>query len=193
MKKRILIIQGHPNRLSLCAHLADAYEKGARAGGHELSRLDLGELQFDPVLKFGYGEIQALEPDLERAQQLIKAADHLVLIYPNWWGTLPALLKGFIDRVFLPGFGFKYREGSPFPQKLLAGRTAHLITTMDTPTWYYRWIQGAPGTKVMKKMILGFCGIKTTRTTLLGPIRNASEQKLKTYLARLETQGSNGH
>jgi putative NADPH-quinone reductase len=88
---------------------------------------------------------------LINAQNDITWAEHLTLVYPIWWGGIPALLKGFFDRVFLPGFAFKYRKGSPFPDKLLKGRTAHLLVTMDTPPWYYRWVYRMPGLHQMRK------------------------------------------
>ena len=95
--------------------------------------LRLGELVFDPVLHNGYSDIQALEPDLLSAQSDILWATHLVFVFPIWWGGIPALMKGFLDRIFLPGFAFKYRAGKTFPDKLLQGRTAHLLVTLDTP------------------------------------------------------------
>ena len=110
--QRILIILGHPSASSLCAGLADAYAQGARDSGAEVRLLRLGELDFDPLLHAGYRQDQPLEPDLQRAQADILWASHLAWAYPTWWGGLPALLKGFIDRIFLPGFAFKYRKGS---------------------------------------------------------------------------------
>ena len=92
------------------------------------------DLDFNSILKHGYRQWTELEPDLLMIQQDIVDADHLVFEYPTWWGTCPALLKGLIDRVFLPGFAFKYRDNSLFWDKLLKGNTARLIVTMDTPT-----------------------------------------------------------
>ena len=138
MKKKILVILGHPDVDSFCGALSKAYVKGALAAGFEVRELKLRSLDFDPILWKGYNKIQKLEPDLVRAQELIQWSDHMVFVYPNWWGTTPALMKGFFDRVFLPGFAFKYRENSQFWDKLLTGRTAHLIVTMDTPPWYYQ-------------------------------------------------------
>ncbi len=82
-------------------------------------------MQFNPNLQFGYQKRIELEPDLLGAWEKIKWADHLVWIHPVWWGGLPAITKGFIDRVFLPGFAFKYRENSVWWDRLLKGKTAH--------------------------------------------------------------------
>ena len=121
---KVLIILGHSQGDSLCAALAKAYQQGAAAAGHEVRLLALGELQFDPLLRHGYGQPQPLEPDLLAAQQAISWAEHLVFAYPIWWGGMPALLKGFIDRVFLPGIAFAYEGDGHFPKKLFEGRRA---------------------------------------------------------------------
>ena len=133
MKKNIVVILGHPDKECLCGALDEAYIDSTKAPASEIRELKLGEFDFDSILWKGYNRIQELEPDLVRAQELIQWSDHIVFVYPNWWGTMPALMKGFFDRVFLPGFAFRYREDSAFWDKLLSGRTARLIVTMDTP------------------------------------------------------------
>ena len=191
MKKKILVILGHPDKKSFCGALARAYIESAKAAGSEIRELQLADLEFDPVLWKGYSKIQELEPDLVSAQELILWSDHIVFIYPNWWGTMPALMKGFFDRVFLPGFAFRYRENSAFWDKLLSGRTAHLIVTMDTPPWYYRWIYRRPGHNEMKRTILGFCGIKIVKITELAIVRNSSPESREKWIARVKELGSN--
>ena len=136
--KKVLIINGHPDKKSLCFALAEQYKKGAQKSGASCKIIHLIDLKFNPI-SMGYNVLLELEPDLLKTQQAILEADHLVMVYPNWWGTYPALLKGFIDRVFLPNFAFKYHKDSPMPEKLLKGKTARMIVTMDTPRWYY-WL-----------------------------------------------------
>ena len=114
MSKRVLVILGHPATNSFCGALADSYSEGANAAGNEVQFISLGSLSFDPILHNGYNTIQELELDLVAAKEAITWAQHIVFVYPIWWGAMPALLKGFIDRIFLPGFAFKYREGSQF-------------------------------------------------------------------------------
>ncbi|MBI5609919.1 MAG: NAD(P)H-dependent oxidoreductase, partial [Deltaproteobacteria bacterium] len=155
--RRVLVVLGHPRSDSLCSALADAYARAAADAGAEVHRLNLGDLQFDPVLRGGFAS--ELEPDLQRAQTELEWAEHVAWVYPVWWGNLPALLKGFCDRVLLPGFAFRYVQDQPFPTKLLHGRTARLLVTMDSPPWYYRWVIGAPAEKAMIKATLEFCGI----------------------------------
>jgi NAD(P)H dehydrogenase (quinone) len=186
MGKRILLILGHPSSASFCAALAECYAQSAMDAGHEVRQLRLGEMNFDPVLREGYQQIQALEDDLSAAQTDILWAEHLTLVYPIWWGGIPALLKGFFDRVFLPGFAFKYRKGKAFPDKLLKGRTAHLLVTMDTPPWYYRWFYRMPGLHQVRKTTLEFCGIKPLRTLTFGPVLDSSEPQRKTWLGQAQ-------
>ena len=188
MSKKILVILGHPQKESLCGALAEAYAAGAIAEGGEVRTLALGDLAFDPILWNGYREIQPLEPDLVKAQELITWADHLVFVYPNWWGTMPALMKGFFDRTLLPNFAFKYRQDSPMWDKLLANRTAQLLVTMDTPPWYYRWVFKMPGHEQMKRTILGFCGIKVVKITEFAIVKKsllAQRQKWLTIAKKL--------
>jgi putative NADPH-quinone reductase len=191
MADNVLVILGHPDSRSFCGAIADAYASGADAAGKNIRVLRLGELRFDPVLWNGYGRIQELEPDLVQAQELIVWADHLVFVYPVWWGVMPALLKGFFDRALLPGFGFTFREYSPFWDKLLTGRTAHLMVTMDTPPWYYRWVYRMPGHNAMVRTILGFCGIRTRKVSEFGPIKTSSTKEREKWLDRARQAGSN--
>ncbi|MGE5701107.1 MAG: NAD(P)H-dependent oxidoreductase [Clostridia bacterium] len=187
--KKIVLILGHPASDSFNRALLDAYKRGALSQGAEVRELHLGEMSFDPNLAFGYRGSQPLEPDLVQAQELIRWAEHLVFFYPSWWGTMPALLKGFIDRVFLPGFGFKYRKGSSLWDKLLAGRTARLVVTMDAPVWYYYLVQGRPGHKAMKQAILEFCGIKPVRVTNIAEVRKSSDALRSKWLSQAENLG----
>lgn len=190
MGKRILLILGHPSATSLCAALAKSYAQSALDAGHEVRQLRLGEMNFDPVLREGYQQIQALEDDLSAAQSDILWAEHLTLVYPIWWGGIPALLKGFFDRVLLPGFAFKYRKGKAFPDKLLRGRTADLLVTMDTPPWYYRWFYRMPGLHQVRKTTLDFCGIKPLRTLTFGPVLGSSDQQRQAWLQQAQAIAS---
>lgn len=189
MTKKVLVILGHPSQNSLCAELHREYVQGAVAAGKEVRQIMLGELEFDPLLKEGYRGNQALEPDLLKAREDILWAEHLVFVYPIWWGGMPALQKGFIDRTFLPGFAFKYRKGSSLWDKLLAGRSAHCLVTMDAPPWYFRWVNRMPGHNQMKKTILEFCGIKPVRITSFGAVKPSSAELRAKWLAQSRAFG----
>ena len=188
--KKILIINGHPDKESLCFSLAESYKKGALSGGGDCKLVNLIDLSFNPILTYGYRIVSALEPDLVKIQQEIKEADHLVFVYPTWWGTYPALLKGFIDRIFLPNFAFKYHKDSPFWDKLLKGKTARLIVTMDAPKWYYWLMYRSPGHNSMKRAILEFSGISPVRITSFSPVKSSTEAKRKQWLEEVEALGN---
>jgi NAD(P)H dehydrogenase (quinone) len=161
--KKIALINGHPNNESFNFALAEAYKKGAENSGAEIKEIIIRDLDFNPNLQFGYQKRMELESDLIKAWEIIQWADHLVWIHPVWWGGLPAVTKGFIDRLFLPGLAFKYRENSVWWDKLLTGKTAHIITTLDQPSWYYRIFYGRPSINQLKKSTLEFCGIKPVK------------------------------
>lgn len=187
--KKILIVNGHPVQDTFVDKLTSAYIEGATASGADIRELVLKELDFEINFRAGYRGNQQLEPDLVLAQELIAWADHLVFFYPNWWSTYPALLKGFIDRTFLPGFAFKYRKNRPTVEKLLKGKTARLVVTMDTPLWFYYLIQRAPGHHSMRSGILHFCGIKPVKITTFSPLRNVPEGKKTTWLKTMYQKG----
>ena len=180
--KRILIIMAHPGTGSLTEAMAEAYRKGSQENGADVRYLALKALNFDLILNEGYRGKQPMEADLINAQQDILWAQHLVFVYPIWWGAMPSLLKGFIDRTFLPGFSFKYRKNSVWWDKLLAGRSARLITLMDTPPSYFRWVYRMPGHNQMKRTILEFCGIKPVKISSFGPVRSADDKKRESWL-----------
>lgn len=186
---RTLIILGHPDKKSFSANLADAYEKGAKEKGGDVMRINLIDLKFDPILRNGYNRIQNLEPDLVEAQRLIKWANHLVFVFPVWWSAPPALLKGFIDRVFLPGFAFKYREHSSMWDKLLTGKSSRLIITSDAPVAWLYLVYFHPAVNMMKKATLEFCGIKPVSVTSFGSIKNSNDKKRKILLDKAYREG----
>jgi NAD(P)H dehydrogenase (quinone) len=183
--RKIAMILGHPDPSSYCASLANTYAQAALTKGHELRWLNLHAMDFDPVLHHGYTKSQQLEPALLNAQQTLAWADHWVIVYPIWWGGVPALLKGFLDRVLLPGFAFKYRRGSSLWDKLLRGKSAQLIVTQDTPSWYFRWVYGSPGHLQMKRTILGFCGVAPIQLKEIGPVRGSSQAQRDKWLAQV--------
>ena len=189
--KKILIINGHPDKESLCFALAESYKKGADSNGAQCQLVHLVDLNFNPVLNYGYRVVSELEPDLLKIQQDILQADHLVFVYPNWWATFPALLKGFFDRVFLPNFAFKYHEKGPFWDKLLKGKTARLIVTMDTPKWYYWLVNRNAGHNAIKIGILEFSGIKPVKITAFATVKSSDNAKRKDWLDEVETLGRN--
>lgn len=189
--KSILVINAHPSSDSLSATLANAYATAAKAGGFNIDLVHLSDLKFDPVLHKGYKSIQTLEPDLVQMQTRITAAAHVVFVFPVWWGSVPALFKGFLDRTLLPGYAFKYRTGSPMWDKLLAGRTARIIVTSDGPIWWNRFIFKDSTINMMKKAVLEFCGFKV-KVTQMGSVKTAKPQQIQKFISKIAELGRAG-
>ncbi|MGV0756643.1 NAD(P)H-dependent oxidoreductase [Empedobacter brevis] len=189
MGKKILIINGHPNKNAFNNGIAIAYKTGAENTGAEVKEIVIGDLQFNPNLQFGYQKRIELEPDLIEAWEKIKWAEHLVWVHPVWWGGLPAVTKGFIDRLFLPGFAFQYKENSVWWDKLLKGKTARIITTLDQPSWYYWLVYGRPSVNQLKKSTLEFCGIKPVKVTYIGVVKIATPEIRNKWIEKVVALG----
>ena len=191
MKKHILLILGHPSQNSFSKALLDAYQKGAETAGAICKTLYLSELDFNVNLADGYknGDAMQLEEDLAASQQLLSWANHVVLVYPNWWGFMPAITKGFIDRVLLPGFAFKHHSGKLFPEKLLKGRSMRIMVTMDTPKWWFYLIYRASQYQILKNIVFGFVGFNPVRFSTFGFIRKSTDERRKSWLLKAEQLG----
>lgn len=192
MKKKILLILGHPSKNSFCNALIDAYKKGAESNGAECKTLYLSQLDFNVNLADGYKTNAAmqLEDDLTASQDLLKWADHVVMAYPNWWGFMPAIAKGFIDRVLLPGFAFKHQPGKIFPEKLLKGRSMRLLVTMDTPKWWFYLIYRASQYQILKNIVFGYVGFGPIRFSTFGFIRKSTAKLRESWLKKVEQLGT---
>jgi putative NADPH-quinone reductase len=183
---RIVIIQGHPDPGGghLCHALADAYAAGAEAVGHAVTRIDVATLEF-PWLRtkeaFESGPPPAV---LVPSQEAIAQADHLLVVYPLWLGTMPAVLKAFFEQVFRPGFAFAL--GGKAWSRRLKGKSARIVVTMGMPALVYRWYFGAHGLKSLERSILGFCGIGPIRESLFGMIEAASAAKRDKWLRTIQ-------
>jgi len=189
--KKIVIINGHPYEDSIGSAIQNAYAKGAVQAGHEVQIVQIRDLNFNYNLPEGYRRLPEPESDILMVQDLIRQSDHMVFIYPNWWGTYPSMFKGFIDRIFVPGFAFKFANGGS-RKKLLSGKSARIFITMDDPVWYYNFILGAPGSKALKKATLQFCGVSPVRITALGKIRKLKEYEVERILGQCRLLGSKG-
>ncbi|MFY8043731.1 MAG: NAD(P)H-dependent oxidoreductase, partial [Rhodoferax sp.] len=184
--KNVLVILGHSGHNTWSGALADAYAESARAAGHTVRVLHLADLKFDPLLHGSNPHHQPLEPDLLAAQDSMAWAQHMAWVFPVWWGGVPALLKGFLDRTFTSGYAFKFNTGSPFPVPLLKGRTAHLLVPLDTPPWYFRWFYRMPAIHQMRKTTLEFCGIQVRKTLLMGPVNSSTAERRKQWLGQAQ-------
>ena len=195
MAKRIVIVQGHPDPAG--GHyghaLAEAYRQGAAEAGHEVEILPVAEFEF-PLLRTKK-EFDASSPPqaLQGCQQAIARADHLVIIHPLWLGSMPALLKGFLEQVFRPGFAFgKPRKSGRPGAKLLKGKSARVIVTMGMPALAYRWFYGAHAVKSLERNILAFAGFRPVRRTLIGMVESRDDVGRRKRLAEVRQLGKLG-
>lgn len=189
MPRKITIIQGHPDRAGChFGHaLAAAYARGAIESGHEVRCLEVAQLEF-PLLRSPAEWNEDPPPTLREAQAAIAWADHILIIFPLWLGTMPALLKGFLEQVLRPGFALIY-EGHRFPQKGLTGKSARVVVTMGMPTFWYRWFFRARGVRGLERNILSFCGIDPIRETFVGLVEGPDTRARSRWLARLAALG----
>lgn len=184
--KNVLIILGHPDKESFNGAIARAYAQEAEKQGAQVKLLYLGDLQFDPILRLGYKSIQPLEPDLQNAWEMIQSAAHMVWVYPSWWGSMPALLKGFCDRVLLPGQAFKYKENSPMWHKYLIGKSARIVLTMDAPYLWNWFVYHNANIHALKKATLEFCGIKPVKVKVFDRIRFRTQVEREKMLLQVQ-------
>ncbi len=194
MGKRITIIQGHPDFQGghFCHALADEYAKGCEDGGHEVKRIHVAQLEF-PLLRTKEEFEKGVPPDsIKQAQDAIRWADHLLILYPLWLGSMPALLKAFLEQVFRPGFAFQYQSGGKVPKKLLSGKSARIVVTMGMPAFVYRWFFLAHSLKSLERNILGFAGIGPIRASLIGNIEGMKEKQRLGWLDEMRGLGDVG-
>jgi putative NADPH-quinone reductase len=188
--KSIVIVDGHPDAAPerYLHALVNAYAEGARKAGHSVSVIEIAKLDI-PLLRSAEDFEKGTAPaTIRAAQDLVRTADHIVIMYPLWLGSMPALLKGFIEQLLRPGFAFAY-VANGFPKKLLTNKSAHIVVTMGMPGFFYRWYYRAHSLKSLERNILGFVGIKPVRATVIGMIGDKHATKRQAWLKKMETLG----
>ena len=179
-----LVIDGHPNPDSLSAAIARSY-----AAGHDNARLlALRDLDFDPHLRFGYRKRMEIEPDLQDARAAMHLAKRIVVVSPMWWGSVPALLKGFFDRALLP----KQEYLSPargLPKGLLRGRSGRLLLLADTPAIALPFT-GTHAVAQVTRHTLTFCGVRPFRVHRLLGVKYRVPERIERWIARAERIGA---
>ncbi len=186
--KKIVIICGHPDADSFTGGILDHYQVAAEEAGHEVKRFNLGQMQFDPILHMGYKEIQQLEPDLINLQEAIKECDHIVIGYPNWWCTMPALLKGLFDRFWLPGFAFNFNKQTKKIEKHLTGKTARVYILSGSHSPFQTWWKFGDFTNEIQYGILEFAGI-STQVSAFGPCEKVDDNQRGKWMKEVREHG----
>ncbi|AIK37045.1 flavodoxin family protein [Bacillus pseudomycoides] len=183
----VLIIYAHPNPSSFNAAILENVQKGLQKTNHFVTLLDLYKEQFNPVLIFNEDKRRrdlVYEEETEKYRRLIKETDFFIFIYPIWWWGMPAILKGFIDRVFVTGFAYKY-EGA-LPKGLLIGKKAWVINTLDSPLWYVALLYRSADWVIMKKGILRFCGIRQIKRSVFQSVKTSKAIKREKWLLEIQ-------
>lgn len=186
--KRIFILDGHPAAKSLSRALAETYAEAARQAGHEVRLVHLHELHFD----HDYAEKKPLEPVLDQLMRDLAWSDHFVMTTPMWWGGVPAKLKALFDRALLPGRAYDPRRPSRLglPAPLLTGRSARVVFTSDTPSWFMRMAYKNALIWQLRRQVLEFVGLKPARFTHLGPASKALPSQVSRWLEQMRLLGA---
>lgn len=186
--KKIVVICGHPDSDTFTGTMLDHYQVAAEEAGHEVKRFNLGDMNFDPILHKGYKEIQQLEPDLLTLQQAIRECDHIVIGYPNWWCTMPALLKGLFDRFWLPGFAFNFNKQTKKIEKHLVGKTARVYILSGSHSPFQTWWKFGDFTNEIQYGILEFAGI-STQISAFGPCECHNDKQKNKWIKEVDGHG----
>jgi NAD(P)H dehydrogenase (quinone) len=170
---KVLIVYAHPGGKGHNAHILDELLARLKEQKQAYTIVDLYKEKFDPVLSMKEMSVRADKKVLTKHQELIAASDKIIFIYPIWWGTMPAVMKGFFDKNLSSGFAFRYTK-LPFPLfglkarpiGLLQGKKAVVFMTTGGPVWVNKLLLGNRHEKLIKKSVLGFCGIQSKALTL---------------------------
>lgn len=188
--KRIVIIDGHPDAAAdhYVHALSTAYRDGARLGGHEVRAIIVSELEF-PLLRSNTDFKDGTPGQaIRQCQDTLLWGEHIVILFPLWLGSMPALLKGFFEQLLRPGFAFAATPRG-LPKKLLAGRSVRIIVTMGMPGFFYRWYYRAHSLKALERNLLGFCGLHPVRACIIGLVESMSQAGRGEWLARVQGLG----
>ncbi len=189
---RVLIVTAHPDPQSFTLALAQRMAAGARAAGANVELCDLYREDFDPRLTLSEAKgLPTDDPAVQAHIALLVAADALVVVHPNWWGGPPALLKGWIDRVFAPGAAYDFEKkidegGLPIP--LLRTRAALIVNTSNTAADREQDVFGDPLERMWRDCLLSYCGVRRTDRWVLRIIANSTPEQRALWLEEAENR-----
>lgn len=188
----VLIVQAHPDggTRHYCHALAEAYATGAVSAGHMLKEINLGE--FDVPLLRSQAQWESREnlPDFViNAQRMIEEADHIVFIYPLWLGSMPALLKAWLEQVLRADFAFSIVPNGMGWDARLGGRSARIVVTMGMPAFFYRLFYMSHSLRAFERNVLKFAGVKPLRHSVIGSVESKSPKGREKWLSRMAKYG----
>lgn len=192
MPKKIFIFVGNPDSESLSSALAESYAEGAKSSGHEVRMMKVADMRFDPILHKGYKVIQPFEPDLIAFQENVKWSEHFVSVFPIWWSDMPGIMKGLVDRVWMPGFAYNFRKGRiPGWYRRLKGRSARIIVTSDSHPLIL-WVLFGGNINNWVRGVLRFSGFAPIRKTWFSGMKGMSPERAQRMLDRVRKLGTKG-
>ena len=196
---KTLIVYNHPREGSFCSAVREAVENGLKTGNHEYKVIDLDRDGFDPVMRekdlkafvtagrIGEDGLEEVDPLVLRYMKMMRWAEQIVMIFPIWWMTTPAMTKGFIDKVIFPGIVYKM-EGGKLVSKLSSLKQVTIITTMNTPSEVYHDIFGNSLEGSLIKGTFNQIGIHDIRWISLNMVKQAGDEKRWVWLDEIETE-----
>jgi len=189
---KVVIVFNHPYQGSFCNAILKSVTNGLKKANHEVDLIHLDNDNFNPVMTSGdlkgFRDKKSIDPKVFEYSETIKNADHLIFIFPIWWELMPALTKGFIDKVFFPGVAYDYTNVANTQMKPLWGnlKGVTMITTMNTPNWLY-WLLF--GNAIKKAMIMGIfwkIGFKNRKWISFNQVKQVTKLKREKWLKNLE-------
>ncbi len=176
---KTLVIYAHPNTKGHCSTILEEVEKSLKSKSISYEVIDLYKIKYDPVLAenelYTAGRKDISKQNKE-FQNKISESEKLIFIYPNWWNNMPAILKGFIDRVLTSGFAFKYVNRRPIG--LLKGKKAAIFISTGAPLFFYKLMERSVASNLMKKYLLGFCGI-SSKAFIVGNANQLNDKQIE--------------
>jgi len=197
---RVLVVFNHPYGRSFCSAILETTLAGLQAAGHECDVIHLDDDGFDPVMRSKdlrafvmarespEAALQLVDPQVADYGRRLEQAEHAVFIFPIWWELMPALMKGFVDKVIFPGIAYEQTDGrgSGMVTRLRKLRGLTVITTMNTPSLIYRLLFG---NAIKKTLLLGTfwkIGIKNRKWISLTNVKACTEERRQNWLHQIE-------
>lgn len=189
---KTVVVYDHPYNGSFCHAIKERIVENELAKGNEVEVIDLHQDNFNPVMS-GQDLLAFIKHDMIDEQaisyvQKIKEADHLVMVFPIWWELMPAMTKGFIDKIIFPGATYSYTKSGYGMETLLTNlKSVTVITTMNTPTIMYKFIYGNAIYKSLVKGTFKKSGIKNTKWVSFNMVKASKPEKREKWLNKLST------
>jgi len=192
---KTVIVTSHPYEGSFCHALMMSVKKGAEAHGHTVDVIDLEADHFDPVMHssdlIGFLKHKSQDEQAQNYIARLKDANHLVLVFPIWWELMPAMMKGFIDKVIFPGETFDYtKNGYGMISKLTQLQSTTIVTTMNTPRTLYRWVYGNAIQRALIRGTFKKMGLNNVKWLSCNMVKGSSDSKRAKWLGAAEKIGA---